>query len=62
MQPDFSGGLEVKNPPANAEDTVLVPGPGTKITHTAAQLNPSTATTEVCMHRAFAPQQEKPLQ
>ena len=25
---DFPGGPVVKNPPANAEDTVLIPGPG----------------------------------
>ena len=62
MQPDFSGGLQVKSPPANAGDTVSVPGPGTKITHTAEQLNPSTTTSEARTHKAFAPQQEKPLQ
>ena len=26
--PDIPGGLVVKNLPANAEDTVLIPGPG----------------------------------
>ena len=25
---DFPGGPVVKNPPANAENTVLIPGPG----------------------------------
>ena len=28
MAQDFPGGAVVKNPPANAEDTGLIPGPG----------------------------------
>ena len=30
---DFPGGTVVKNSPANEEDTDLIPGPGTKISH-----------------------------
>ena len=30
----------VKNPPASAGDTGLIPGLGTKILHAAEQLNP----------------------
>ena len=31
MLKNFSGNPVVKNPPANAGDTGLIPGPGTKI-------------------------------
>ena len=54
---DFPGGPVVKNPPASAGDTGLIPGLGTKILHAAEQLNPWTATTE-----AREPQEEKLLQ
>ena len=36
----------VKNLPANAGDTGLIPGPGTKIPHAVEQLNLCTTTTE----------------
>ena len=42
--PPFSsfeiGGSVVKNPPSNAGDVGLIPGPGTKIPHATGQLNP----------------------
>ena len=42
---DFPGGAVVKNPPANAGDTGLSPGPGRS--HIATeQLSPCTTTTE----------------
>ena len=50
----------VKNPPANAGDTGLSPGPGRS--HIAEQLSPQAKTTEAHTPRARAPQQEKPLQ
>ena len=56
---DVSGGAVVKNLPANAGDTGLIPGPG-KIPHAAEQLSPCATTTEACTTRAHAPQQEKP--
>ena len=39
-------GTMVKNPPANAEDTGSIPGPGTKIPHAVGQLSPCASTTE----------------
>ena len=36
----------VKNPPANAGDSGLIPGWGTKIPHAAEQLRPGATTTE----------------
>jgi len=35
----FPGGPEVKNPPANAGDTGLITGPGTKISHARGKLS-----------------------
>ena len=35
---DFPGGSVVKNPPANAGDIGLTPGPGTRIPHAVGQL------------------------
>ena len=52
----------VKNLPRNAEDTGSIRGRGTKIPHAVKQLNLSTTTTEACMPRAPALQQEKPPQ
>ena len=46
---DFPGSPVVKNLPANAGDTGLVPGPGTKILHAEEQLSPCAATTEARM-------------
>ena len=43
---DFAGGPVVKNLPANAGDTSLILGLGTKIPHAAGQLNLCTTTTE----------------
>ena len=45
---DFPGGPVVGNPPANAGDVGLIPGPGTKIPHAAEQLGPCATTTEAC--------------
>ena len=39
------GGAVVKNPPANAGDTGLTPGPATK-QHATEQLSPCTTITE----------------
>ena len=39
------GALEVKNLPANAGDTGLIPGPG-RFPPAAGQVNPCTTTTE----------------
>jgi len=58
---DFPGGPVVKNPPANAGDTGFDPW-SRKIPHAAGQQCPCTTTTEVCMPRACAPQQEEPPQ
>ena len=52
----------VKNPPSNAGDTGLSPGPGTKILHAAGQLSPHATTPEL-MHlseTACMPQTTKP--
>ena len=77
---DFPGGAVVKNPPANAGDTGLSPGPGRyhmlrsnwacasqllSLCSRAGEpqlLSPHATTTEACVPRARAPQQEKPLQ
>ena len=50
----------VKNPPSNARDVGLIPGWGTKIPHTAGQLSPHAATTELTRYRAHMPQLESP--
>ena len=48
--PPFSsfeiGGSVVKNPPSNAGDVGLIPGPGTKIPHATGQLSLLTTTRE----------------
>ena len=36
----------VKNPPSNAGDMGLIPGPGTKFPHATGQLSPCGTTTE----------------
>ena len=36
---DFTGGPVAENPPSNAEDVGLIPGPGTKIPHAPGQLS-----------------------
>ena len=41
----FPGGAVVKNPPANAGDTGLSPGPG-RLPHATEQLSLCTTTTE----------------
>ena len=41
-----SPGGPVKNPSSNAEDVVLIPGPGTKTPHAAGQLSSHASTTE----------------
>ena len=45
----------IKNPPANAKDMSLSPGPG----KSHMQVSLWTETTEAHTHRACAPQQEK---
>ena len=42
----FPGGSVVKNPPANAEDTGLTPGPGRSHMLKAKQLSPCATSTE----------------
>ena len=55
-----------KNPPANAGDTGLIPGPGgfllpwNNYTWAPPLLSLRPATTEACMPTACAPEQEKP--
>ena len=55
-----------KNPPANAGDTGLIPGPGRfhvpqdKEAHAPQLLSLRVATTQVCVPGACAPQEEKP--
>mgnify|MGYP006996464672 CR=1 FL=1 len=51
----FPCGAVVKNPPSNARDTDLIPGPGR-----FHMLSPCATTTEPAHSRAHAPQQEKP--
>ena len=50
----------VKNPPANAGDMGSIPV--MKITRATGQLSPCAMTTEVCVPRDHALQQEKPPQ
>ena len=48
----------VKNPPANVRDMGSIPGPGTKISHAAEQINPCATTTEpvLCNNRSHCSQ------
>ena len=61
-------GIVDKNPPANSRDTGLIPGPGkfhmprSNLAHVPQILSPCAATTEACVPRARAPQQERSLQ
>ena len=65
---DFPGGAVVKNLPANAGDTGSSPGPGRSHMPQSNQacapqlLSLRATTTEAHVPRAYAPQQEKPLQ
>ena len=65
---DFPGGAVVKNPPANAGDTGSSPGPGrshmprSNTACTPQLLSPRATTTEACVPRVHASQQEKPPQ
>ena len=43
---DFPGGPVVKNPPANAGNMGLIPGPRTQIPHATGQLSPCATATE----------------
>ena len=58
----------VKNPPANAGETGLIPAPGrshmpqSNKAREPQLLSPQATTTEAHAPRAYAPQQEKPLQ
>ena len=56
---DFSGGPVVKNPPANAQDTGSIPGPG-KSPQAAEQLSSYVTTTEPMNPRSCALKQEIP--
>ena len=58
---DFPSGPVIRNPPANAGDMGLIPGPRTKIPHASRQLSP-TRSSEAHKPRAGALQQEKPRQ
>ena len=49
----------VKNPPANAGDTGLLPGPETKIPHAGGQLSSCGTTTEGLAPYSLCTQQEK---
>ena len=65
---DFPGGAVVENLPANAGDTGSSPGlgrshmPWSNWAHAPQLLSPRATTTEACMPRAQALQQEKPPQ
>ena len=59
---DFPGGLEVKNPPANAGDMDSIPDPGSRIPDPTKLLSSSVTTPEARVPRAQAPPQEEPLQ
>ena len=58
----FPGGLVVKNLPANAGDTDLIPDLGRSQMPTTEKLSPCTTTTEPEHPRAQALQEEKPPQ
>ena len=47
---DFPGGPVVKNLPSNADNTDLIPGPGTKIPYATGQPSPHTTTTGPTHH------------
>ena len=51
----------VKNPPTNAEDTGLIPGPG-RFPHAVGQLSSCITTTEPKHPKVCALQQDKPWQ
>ena len=65
---DFPGGTVGRNPPANAGDSRLISDLGrshmsrSNSAHKPHLQSPSTATTETCASRAYAPQQGKPTQ
>ena len=59
---DFPGGAVVKNLPANAEDTSLIPGLGRFHMPCLVQLSPWITTTEPMRSRVLAPQQDRPGQ
>ena len=50
---DFPGGAVVKNPPANAGDIVLIPGPGSPTCHGTTK--PVHQTTEPAHHNYWSP-------
>ena len=56
---DFPGGPVVKNPRSSAGDTGLIPGRGARIPHSAGQLSPRTATTELACPGTCTPQLER---
>ena len=68
MDGGFPGGAVVKNPPANARDTGLIPDPGRSHTLWSNEapapqlLSPRAATTEGRAPRTHAWGQEKPPQ
>ena len=57
---DFPGGPVVKRTPCNAENTGLILGWGTKMTHATEQLRLHAAATEPMHSGAHAPQLESP--
>ena len=58
---DSPDGPVVKNPPTNAEDTGLIPGPG-RFPHAVGQLSSCISTTEPKHPKVCALQQDKPWQ
>ena len=50
----------VKNPSSNAEDVVLIPGPGTKNPHSVGQLSSHASTTETKHNRSSFVLQPRP--
>ena len=59
-QSDFPGGPVVRNPPANAGDTDLIPGLGTKMPCASEQLSPHATTTEPMLPHKRSHHNEKP--
>ena len=59
---DSSSGTVERNPLASAGDPGLIPGSGIKISRASEQLGLCATTTEACVPRACAPQQEAPPQ
>ena len=52
LEREVPGDPEVKNPPCNAGETGMIPGPGPKTPHTARQLSPRTREPARCNKRS----------